>query len=131
MAIFKQHKVNAKGKGSGTVEFRQEGSTLSFRCSRDMFEGDVPDSIEVNGGTISAPNAKADSKKAQKAAAKAEAAAKKEAEKAEKAAAKEAKKAAAAEAKAEKEAAKAAKKAEADAKKAEAKAKADAAKTEG
>jgi colicin import membrane protein len=42
-ATFKRYKVNE----NGSAEYRQDGSTISFRCSADMFDGKAPESIVV------------------------------------------------------------------------------------
>src|SRR5438045_285620 len=87
MTTFTRYKLN----DNGSSEYRQEGSTVSFRCSEGMFEGKAPDSLSVelpSGAAFAAVNSaklEAEQKKAAKAAEKEAAAAKKEADKAAKA----------------------------------------------
>jgi hypothetical protein len=87
VAKFLKHKVNE----NGSAEFRQEGSTTTFRCGAGMFDGPAPDSIEITAPNLAAPDSKrleALKAKEEKAAAKAKALADKQAKADAKAAAK-------------------------------------------
>lgn len=48
MAIFKRYKLTDKG----TAEYRQDGTTISFRCSAGMWDGEAPMEIEVTAPNL-------------------------------------------------------------------------------
>lgn len=52
--VFKRTKLNA----NGSAEYRQEGSTISFRCSEAMFNGEAPAEIRVICPTLAPPDPK-------------------------------------------------------------------------
>ncbi len=47
MTVFKRHKLSE----NGFAEYRQPGSTVSFRCSEGMWDGEAP--LEIH---VTAPN---------------------------------------------------------------------------
>lgn len=120
--LFKRYKL----KPNGAAEYRQEGSTSTFRCDNGMFDGEAPMELQISVADdavgISAPNSKAvaaDLKRKEAEEAKAKKAAEQEAAKkakAEEKARKVAEKEAAKKAKAEEKAKAAQEKAEAAAK---------------
>jgi hypothetical protein len=62
MAVFKLWKLTDKG----TAEYRQEGSTVSFRCTAEgMFDGDAPKEIQVIAANLAAVEPKPKKAKAE------------------------------------------------------------------
>jgi hypothetical protein len=49
MALFKRWKLNEK---TGAAEYRQEGSTVSMRCSEGLWDGEAPMEIHVTAPNL-------------------------------------------------------------------------------